>query len=86
MGVESNHSKFVFTGASVYRITIRGYLDDSWSNRLGGVTIQHKETKDNTTITTLQGELPDQAALFGILNSLYGLGFAILSVESIAKN
>ena len=74
-------SQFNLGTPATYRIYIRGYLDNDWSNQLGGMAIQHKATKGGTTITTLQGTMVDQAALFGVLNSLYGLGFPILSVE-----
>ena len=66
---------------AIYQITVRGYLDDSWSNQLGGIAIHNATTADETSITILHGELVDQAALFGVLNSLYGLGFPLLSVE-----
>jgi hypothetical protein len=35
------------------------------------------ETK--VTITTLRGQLPDQAALFGVLNALYDMRLPLLS-------
>ncbi len=66
---------------AIYRIQISGYLDDGWSNRLGGMTIQHAVAASRTTITTLHGKLVDQAALFGVLNSLYGLGFPVITVQ-----
>ena len=81
MPTEQDWSKFNLGTPAVYRIKIRGYLDDNWSNRLGGMAIQHTPATGGTTITILQGEMVDQAALFGVLNSLYGLGFPILSVE-----
>ena len=34
-------------------------------------------------ITTLTGELVDQAALIGVLSSLYDLGYALLKVERL---
>lgn len=66
---------------ALYRITVRGYLDDSWSNQLGGIAINNAIIAGETSVTILYGELVDQAALFGVLNSLYGLGFPLLSVE-----
>jgi hypothetical protein len=33
------------------------------------------------TVTTLSGQAVDQAALMGLLNSLYDLGLPLLSVE-----
>ena len=73
-------SKFNLGTPAVYQITVRGYLDDSWSNQLGGIAIENVTTAGDTPITILRGELVDQAALFGVLNSLYGLGFPIISV------
>jgi len=74
-------SKFNLGTPAVYCIKIKGYLDETWSNHLGGMRIQHPDTPSSTSITTLEGKIVDQAALFGVLNSLYGLGFPILSVK-----
>jgi len=63
-----------------YQITVGGRLEPDWSDCLGGLTITTKE-HGAQTITTLYGELIDQAALMGVLNNLYGLGFLILTVE-----
>jgi hypothetical protein len=68
---------------AIYQITVRGYLEDSWSNQLGGIAIRNTTTGQETPITILYGEMVDQAALFGVLNSLYGLGFPLLSVECL---
>jgi hypothetical protein len=78
---EQDWSNFNLGTPAIYCIKICGYLDAEWSNRLGGMTIQHTSADGKTTITDLQGEMVDQAALFGVLNSLYGLGFPILAVE-----
>ena len=72
--------------SATYHITIRGYLDDSWSNHLGGISIQNDTTADGKPITHLHGEMVDQAALFGVLSSLYGLGYPLLSVECCCEN
>jgi len=74
-------SQFNLGTPAVYHIKIRGYLDNNWSNRLGGMAIQHRAAVGGITITALHGTMVDQAALFGVLNGLYGLGFPILSVE-----
>ena len=81
MPEERDWSTFNLGTPAIYRIKIRGYLDDDWSSQLGGVAIQHTVTASGPTITVLEGEMVDQAALFGVLNSLYGLGFPILSVD-----
>ncbi len=61
-------------------ITIVGYLDNSWAQKLG-LSLDHDTVNDDTPVTVLRGEVTDQAALFGVLNGLYGLGFPLLSVE-----
>ena len=65
---------------TVYQITVSGRLEPDWSEYLGGLAIMTKEYGEQI-ITTLYGELIDQAALMGVLNNLYGLGFLILTVE-----
>jgi hypothetical protein len=37
--------------------------------------------ENQQTVTTLEGNLPDHAALYGVLNYLYGLGVPLVSVE-----
>ena len=69
-----------------YRIVVEGYVDESWSDRLGGMRITSRRRKDQTTVTTLVGRVRDQAELTGLLNSLYELHLPILSVENIDEN
>jgi hypothetical protein len=66
---------------STYRIRINGHLDTSWSDRLSGMTVSTIGEKDSPETTTLEGRLIDQAALMGVLNTLYDLGFPLVSVE-----
>ena len=68
---------------AIYRIRIKGYLDDSWSDRLGGMEIKVMEQAEDAPETILVGWLPDQAALCGVLNALYSLNLALLSVELV---
>ncbi len=63
---------------AIYQISVNGRLEPDWSDYFG-LTITTKECRSQTT-TTLSGELVDQAALMGVLNNLYGLGFSILAV------
>lgn len=43
--------------------------------------IEKSNQAGQVPVTTLVGQLRDQAALFGVLNSLYELHLPILSVE-----
>jgi len=71
---------------ATYRITIQGYLDSSWSDDFSGLVICNQVAEDGSSSTTLTGWLVDQAALFGVLDGLYGLGFPLLSVECLEFN
>jgi len=65
---------------AIYHIEIQGALSPHWADYLGGLEINNRHQQDST-LTTLEGEIMDQAALLGVLNSLYNLGFPLLAVE-----
>ncbi len=81
MGKNSPHSS-VFEPAT-YSISILGTLDKKWTDYCGGMVIEHTIVLQQYRATILTGVLADQAALIGILNSLYDLGCPIISVECI---
>ena len=78
-GCNGRHLK-LWTPAT-YRIEVEGALDESWSDRLGGMRIRSRQRADESTVTTLSGRMRDQAELAGVLNSLYELHLPILKVE-----
>jgi len=59
-----------------YRIKVQGVLPDSWIDRLGGLQITAKTSEG----VTLEGWLPDQSALAGVLETLHILRLSILEV------
>lgn len=64
---------------AVYRIRFQGGLDESWRQFLGaGWTIQSDDQKPEST--TITGVMRDQAALIGLLSSLYDVGLPLLEV------
>jgi len=71
---------------ATYRITVQGYLDSSWSDDFGGMAVSNEVARDGSAQTILTGWLVDQAALFGILDGLYGLGFPLVAVECLEIN
>ena len=66
-----------------YRISFRGYLHQAWSDRLNGMKIATCDEASEEQVTVLSGRLPDQAALLGVLITLYNLHFPLLSVEVV---
>lgn len=64
----------------IYEIRLRGRLDKDWSDWLEGMVISHD---DDTTI--LKGKVLDQAALRGILSSIWDLNRTVISVRQIRE-
>jgi hypothetical protein len=60
----------------IYRVQVRGHLDDRWSDWLGGLAVQRHD--DGTTV--LVGPV-DQAALHGVIARIRDLGLELLSVS-----
>jgi hypothetical protein len=75
--------KLDFHAPATYRIRVGGYLECSWSGRLGGIEITWSDAEGEDPVTTLCGRLLDQGALLGVLNTLYGLHLPLLSVECL---
>jgi len=68
---------------ATYRIRVQGNLDESWFDRLGNMAIAPDTVADKPPVTILVGHLPDQAALSGVLNTLYEMHLPLLSVENM---
>ena len=65
---------------AAYQIEVQGWIGDRWLARFDTMTIN---LQDNPPITTLTGAVADQAALLGLLQKLYTLGFPLLLVRHI---
>jgi hypothetical protein len=59
----------------IYVICVQGHLDARWSEWLEGMAVRHEA--DGTS--TLEGPLPDQSALHGVLTRMRDLGVPIIS-------
>jgi hypothetical protein len=70
------------THGGFFEIHVKGQLDESWSDWLEGLEVTLLENGE----MILYGQIEDQAALMGILNKLYGLNLALLSVSEVGKN
>jgi hypothetical protein len=83
MPQSENRKNFSFDRPGNYRICVQGVLDESWSDRLGGMRITTSSGENQKSVTILSGRMVDQAALAGVLNTLYELHKTLLSVEYI---
>ena len=61
---------------SIVEIRVKGQLDETWSLWLEGLAIIPQA--DNHTLVT--GQLPDQAALFGLIARLRDTGQVLISL------
>lgn len=60
-----------------YEIQVKGYLDARWNEMFDGMSI---DWRDN--VTTISGEVADQAALHGLLARVRDYGLVLISVQS----
>jgi hypothetical protein len=74
-----------FDSPARYQIRAQGQINERWSDRLEGMAIRLSSSPRGPVITTLEGELLDQAALVGIFNTLYELHMPIISVKCLAS-
>ena len=78
--------EFSFTKSAIYKIIVQGDLSTSISAKLGGMQITVERSKKGEPKSILIGQINDQAALSGILNTLYELHLTILSVNILDEN
>ncbi len=68
--------------SAIYQIRLQGAVDQSWAREVG-MHINNSVNSGSAPVATLIGEVADQAALFGVLNRMYGLGYPLLSVTCL---
>ena len=62
-----------------YEIRLKGRLDSRWSAWFDGLTL----TQASDGITVIHGQVADQAALHGLLQTLRDLGLPLISVTQV---
>jgi hypothetical protein len=75
------HDYLRFNLPANYCISVKGFLDDSWSDRLSGFRISNQGSDREVPVAMLSGRIQDQTELIGVLNGLYEMHLPILSVE-----
>ena len=75
--------RFTFGGPAVYRIVVQGDLDEHGAECLGGMRVVAGSAGDDTPVTTLVGRLSDQAALSGVLSTIYEMHLPVLEVKKL---
>jgi hypothetical protein len=70
-------------GPAIYRIRVEGSINPKWFSRLEGMNVTSGNSGADITESILVGRLADQAALSGLLNTLYELHRPVLSVDCL---
>ena len=81
MNLPDDISFLTYSSPAYIQIEVKGELDKKLSDYLGGLKIDWRADRNKTRISHLEGEIPDQASLIGVLNALYNMRFPIISVE-----
>jgi hypothetical protein len=80
---KSSGKTYPYDRPATYQISVLGRIGPAWSDRLEGMTIQPTTEEAGAPVTTLKGDLSDQAALAGVLNTLYELHLTLLMVKRL---
>lgn len=62
-------------------IRIKGTLKQDWSDWMEGLVVSNQANGE----TVISGQLPDQAALLGLLNRIHGLNLQLFSFSQADK-
>lgn len=76
----------MFDSPAAYQMTVQGNIALEWSLRLEGMAILCLTLEDDTPLAILTGELTDQAALTGVLNTLYELHLPLIAVNRLPSS
>jgi hypothetical protein len=69
----------------VYQIEVRGALDQALARALGGMRVVSRSGPPDRSLIILEGELRDQAAVLGVLQSLLQLDVSLVSVRLVER-
>ena len=59
------------------QIRVKGHLSDQWADWFSGLTIENQPQGE----AVLSGPLPDQSALYGVLNQMRDFGLELIALN-----
>ncbi len=77
--MEHSSAQFRSGGPEYYQIRVKGRLERCWEHWFDGLQLSIVHD-----MTMLEGELSDQAALYGVLLKIRDMGLPLLSVQRLA--
>ena len=72
-----------FQKPAVYKIIVQGEIEKDWSGKLQGLQITIERSQGKRPASILVGQIKDQAALSGIMQTLYEMQMTIISVQRL---
>jgi hypothetical protein len=81
----TNLSGFDMASQETYQITVKGMLDQHWSDWFNGTLVDMVQKKAGCSHTHLTCRVRDQAELLGILTRLNSLNLPILLVRLVSR-
>ena len=73
-----------FTRPAIYKIVGQGKIDYKLADRMLGLQLNVEKGEGQKYFSTLIGNIDDQAALSGILNTLYDMHITVVSVQMLS--
>ena len=70
-----------FSSGARYRISVKGFLDVSWSERFSDMRISNETGGIISPLAVLEGSVMDQTELIGVLNNIYEMHLPLVSVS-----
>jgi hypothetical protein len=67
--------------SACYRIRVKGHLSEQWADWFDGLTLENL----SNGCAELSGMLPDQSALYGVLNRIRDIGLTLISVNRVEE-
>jgi hypothetical protein len=78
-------NQFSFKNPSIYKIKVFGDLNQRFSERIGGMQLNVERFHKEGPVSVLIGQINDQSALSGVLNTLYDRQLTIISVAMLKE-
>ncbi len=81
--MENTPSHFSLDLPAIYKIIIKGRLDEQWADWFDDLAISVETDAAGTVFTILTGPVQDQGALHGLLARVRDLGLPLLEVHRL---
>ena len=84
MTEENKDLEYNFTRPAIYKIVAQGKIDYKLADRMLTLQVNVEKGEGQKYYSTLIGKIDDQAALSGILNTLYDMHITVISVQMLS--